>query len=285
MKKIGFLTSQDIPSLGADDLLLAAEFERRSYRVVPVLWKQSPWPVTDAVIVRSPWDYYLDSEAFFDCLRRHAGDVPIFNPLALMIPNGHKSYLAEWWRQGRSVVPTIVQRDPSFYELTRIVDEFGWQDLVLKPAISAGGYKTHRVSYAEIIGQRPRVVGILNEFRAMDVLIQPFREELLRWGEMSLMFFGGIFSHAVLKVAGRHEFRVQAKYGGRLLALDLRSDVIRQAQDFLPADSLYARIDGIEDDEGRFVLMELEVIEPELFFRVAPASTRLFVDQFETLQG
>src|SRR5262249_58479067 len=96
--------------------------------------------------------------------------------------------------------------------------------------------------------------------------------EMARVGEHSLLYFGGEFSHAVLKTPAAGDFRVQAQHGGTHRALEPSAEMRRAAEAILralPTETLYARIDGVER-EGRFELMEVEVIEPYLFFPGAP---------------
>ena len=102
--------------------------------------------------------------------------------------------------------------------------------------------------------------------------MQPFLDEIARVGEWSLFFFGGAFSHAALKTPAAGDFRVQAQHGGTHRAVAPSAEMLRAAAAILkalPTETVYARIDGVERD-GRFELMEVEVIEPYLFLPGAP---------------
>ncbi len=118
-------------------------------------------------------------------------------------------------------------------------------------------------------------------------MVQPYLEELVRKGEWSLVFLGGRFSHAVLKRPAPGDFRVQKEFGGRLVPAEPTSQAIEEAQAILaaaPKPHLYARVDAVEI-EGRLVLVELEMIEPELFFWADPAAPLRFVEALEALDG
>jgi glutathione synthase/RimK-type ligase-like ATP-grasp enzyme len=111
-------------------------------------------------------------------------------------------------------------------------------------------------------------------------MLQPFLENVERVGEWSLLFFGGRFSHAVLKRPQRGDFRVQSTHGGVATAavapgamVDVASRIVHVAA----PESLYARVDGIEEG-GRFLLMELEVVEPDLFFHFEPSAAVRFAE-------
>jgi glutathione synthase/RimK-type ligase-like ATP-grasp enzyme len=113
-----------------------------------------------------------------------------------------------------------------------------------------------------------------------EVMVQPFLETLALDGELSLVFLGGEFSHAVLKRAAAGEFRVQSRYGGTVTRVDPPAEWVTQARSILesvPGPWLYARVDGCILD-ARFVLVELEMLEPDLFLNYEPEAPRRFAD-------
>jgi glutathione synthase/RimK-type ligase-like ATP-grasp enzyme len=112
------------------------------------------------------------------------------------------------------------------------------------------------------------------------VMVQPFLPEIQE-GEWSLVFLGGEYSHAVVKRPADGDFRVQHDFGGTVERREPEGSLIEDARNVLRAaakatktaigDILYARVDGIVRDGG-LLLMELEVIEPVLFFSHAPGA-------------
>jgi hypothetical protein len=79
-----------------------------------------------------------------------------------------------------------------------------------------------------------------------------------------------------MKRAAAGDFRVQTNFGGTVTRVDAAGEWVSQARSILDAVSgpwLYARVDGCVVD-GRFVLVELEMLEPDLFLNLdarAPA--------------
>ena len=109
-------------------------------------------------------------------------------------------------------------------------------------------------------------------------LLQPFAEEVSRDGEYSFTFIDGELSHATLKRAKAGEFRVQTVYGGSVEPIDAPAALSDQASHALSVLSempLYARVDGIARGSA-FLLMELELIEPNLFLAAATGAANRF---------
>lgn len=269
---VAFATSATVADVTDDDLLLARELEAAGVRVEPAVW-DSPgleWQRYVAVVVRSTWDYHLRHEAFTDWLGHlEQLRVPVLNPPRLMRWNADKHYLMDLAAQGVPVVPTrwVMQHDAA--PLAQIMGEAQWERVVVKPAVSASAHRTWRASASE--------APLLEEnFRALvasgNVLVQPFVEAVTTDGEWSLLFYGGEYSHSVLKRPRHDDFRVQREHGGTSVPSEPSREVVDDARVALRAAerargaSLYARVDGCVLD-GQFVLMELELIEPDLFLR------------------
>ena len=205
-------------------------------------------------------------------------DVRCFNEPALVRWNADKRYLRELAAKGVATVPTLWFEAGPGVTSTAVADRVaaeGWDDVVLKPAVSGGAWRTHRMRRAELSGADAVLDEIL---RASALLVQPFLPEVVADGEHSLLFFDGAFSHAALKRAKPGDYRVQWTHGGTQVPETVPDALVTQARavlDAAPSPGLYARVDGIVRD-GRFVLMELEQIEPYLFFAQAPeAPSRL----------
>jgi hypothetical protein len=119
-------------------------------------------------------------------------------------------------------------------------------------------------------------------------MVQEFMDGVLGEGEWSLMFFGGKFSHAVLKTSKPGDFRVQSDFGGKSRAADPPAFVIECAIHAVQAveQTLYARVDGVVDHhQAQFRIMELELIEPALFLTSHPAAAERFADAIAAVVG
>ncbi len=98
-------------------------------------------------------------------------------------------------------------------------------------------------------------------------------------GEDSLMVFGGQYSHAIRKIAKPGDFRVQDDHGGKAHAYDPTPAQIELAERAIAACDprpVYGRVDLVADEHGGWSIMELELIEPELWLRYQPESAKKF---------
>lgn len=237
--------------------------------------EQAPWtdPLPegfDAALGLGAWGYHLQPRAWLDILKGWNGP-PLLNPPAIMAWNTRKTYLAELAGLGAPVVPTqTIAGAPSDADLERARQDFGSEILVVKPDIAASGQGASKLRPGD-----PIPTGL------KDVLVQPFMDAVSGEGELSLFYFGGRFSHAVRKVAAEGDFRVQAEYGGAQTPTTAPTEALEAAEAVLavaPSPINYARVDLVRGPEGRFLLMELELIEPELYLGMAPDGGRLFAE-------
>jgi glutathione synthase/RimK-type ligase-like ATP-grasp enzyme len=191
--------------------------------------------------------------------------MPVFNSPAIIRWNADKRYLLDLARHGIATIPTMIVEGGGADAIVRLAAAEAWTRFVVKPAISASGYET----YAFNAPIDDRAIGALRRAASVgDVLVQPFADEVQRDGEYSFIFINGRFSHATIKRAAAGEFRVQAEHGGRADAIDATDSLVSQAArvlSVLPEIPLYARVDGIVRGDA-FLLMELELIEPNLYF-------------------
>ena len=277
---IAFVTSTAHPDLTPDDRLAVAQLERRHARVTAAIWNDPSidWAAFDAIIIRSTWDYHhraAEFRAWIDALE--AAGAPMWNPPAVLRWNMEKTYLRDLERAGVPIVPTEWLEQGTNPDLGGLLAKRGWMDAVVKPVISAAATRTWRVSHATVLDVGVQFAESLD---AGDVMVQPFMPEIQTRGEWSLMFIDGDFSHAVRKMPTEGDFRVQTGFGGRSITDQPDGEVIRAAQrvlDIAPSPWLYARVDGIETDAG-FVLLELEMLEPALFFSHTTSGAARFAE-------
>jgi glutathione synthase/RimK-type ligase-like ATP-grasp enzyme len=233
---------------------------------------EADWPAYDAVVLRTPWDYFRRPQEFLAWIdAREADGTNLWNPAGVCRWNADKRYLEELREAGIAVVPTAwIPRGSAAHPMD-LMREHGWGRAVVKPGVSGGAYQTSVVDL--------KAGGELLVDPGAEVMVQPFLPEIEAEGEWSLMFFDGAYSHAALKRPARGEFRVQEKHGGTVDAVTAPPGLIRGAQRVLAQvkpDLLYARVDGVRRG-SELILMELEVLEPALFFGQDPASPAKFV--------
>lgn len=285
MHRIALATWCDLPELSEDDQLLLEPLDQRGISAEPVAWDDAgiDWNQFDAVVVRSCWDYHLrhgDFVRWTESLERIG--VPLWNSAPVLRWNSDKTYLRDLQNNGTPVVPTRWIEAGSGLTLADLMEETGWDDVVVKPTISASAHNTWRTSPARAAEDEPR-------FRALAarsaLMLQPFVKEVATEGEWSLVFLGGTFSHAVMKRPRSGDFRVQPEHGGTVDPVEADAELINAAQSALqviPGEWLYARVDGCLMN-GRFCIMEVELIEPSLFLITAPGAPERAADAIEAL--
>lgn len=225
----------------------------------PVSWPRAR-PVRPTLSLLA-WGYHLQPARWETLLASWPDDVPLINPAGLMRWNSDKRYLLELEAAGVPVVPTRFVGIANQSELEAARAAFDSDELVVKPRISAAAASTSRVGRD---GAAPNL---------SDAMIQPFMPSVQEQGELSIFFFGGERAHAVRKVAAPGDFRVQREFGGAYTPAEPEAGELAVAQAALgaaPHAPFYARVDLVPDAAGRPRLIELELIEPDLYLDLAP---------------
>jgi len=270
MKKICFLSCKSL-GLIEDDRPLVTELEQNSdYEVSVISWDEdADWARFDLVLIRTPWDYPQRPEEFLDKLKLISSMTELSNSYEVVRWNYHKGYLKELESKGVKIVPTQMFTFPEKIEVPK---DWNYDLFIVKPAISAGAYKTMIVSKGDLTSD-----SFLSELYPGDWMLQPFVEEIKN-GEISLHFFHKVFSHAIMKTPKEGDFRVQEEHGGSFVPFAPEQSLLNFCEHLLgqiPLNLLYARVDII-NWQGQYVLMELELIEPALYFRTNSQSVKHF---------
>ncbi len=284
--KIAILTCEKCPELAPRDKHLLPLFEQRNIRADVIIWSDPAieWSAYDGLLFRSVWDYHLRPEEFNNWLNRLAElNIKTLNLVETIRHNQHKFYLKELENKGIEIIPTVFIDKTEALDLS-VINSRNWQRAVIKPAVSASSYLTTLFD----ISDRQKIESEYQPVAAQrDLLLQPFMTEIKETGELSLVFFNRKYSHAVIKRAVQGDFRVQAEFGGEHQVFNPEKEVIETAEKILsliPGPLLYARVDGLLKN-GRFVLMELELLEPDLYFDAQPDASDRYVDGVGALLG
>ncbi|MHC4990954.1 MAG: ATP-grasp domain-containing protein [Planctomycetota bacterium] len=264
-----------------EDELLQAALGRRGLHAVRVDWARSDfaWSSARCALFRTTWDYFHRAGEFLAWLDRASGETRLINPPAVIRWNIDKHYLADLRDRGVHTVPTYFVETGSSISLPAALDETGWEEAVLKPVISGAARHTYRVS-ADNAREHDAVFRELLSAEA--VMLQPFQRAIVDTGELSLMVIGGEYTHAVRKVAQPQDFRVQDDHGGSVHPYTPQPDEIRFAEHAVRACNpppVYARVDMLRDNDGELAVMELELVEPELFMRLHPPAAEALAGQ------
>ena len=237
------------------------------------------WSRYDAVLLRSTWDYFHRRDAFLDWAQRVATVSSLWNPFEIVRWNTHKFYLRELGQRGLPIVPTEFVPAGENVDLGAILAARGWDTAVLKPAVSADSFATLRAErHTPHAGQ----VHLEQHLPGRDMLVQRYIPTVDEPGERCLVFIDGVYSHAVRK---RSLFRGGRHAGPEGVPVEAAADEIATAERILAGTGqvlpLYARVDLLRDEAGTPRLLELELVEPSLFFDAQPGAAGSLVEALE----
>lgn len=230
--------------------------------------KLAGYPLVLPVIV---WGYHRDHARWMRATRTWSeAGVRMLNPAEVIGWNSDKSYLGRLAERGVAIPDTVWIEGVTQADVDAAFERFGTDTLIVKPRVSGGAWKTLRLSRGQALEDAP-------EGPAM---IQPYLPTIETEGETSLLFFGGALSHVVNKTPVNGDFRIQTQFGGQYVALpEPPTEALALAEKTLAAideDLLYARIDMAPGPDGRWLLMEAELIEPDFYLAAAPEGGERF---------
>jgi len=259
-------TDPYVQQVFAEDAVVVDALRAAGLRVERRSWDDPSidWSMVRCGLVRTTWDYHHRWPVFDAWLTRVAQTTPLINAAGVLRWNLDKRYLLDLAEAGVQVVPTRVAARGSGASLAIHGPS------VIKPVVSAAGRETHRVhpgAEAEALWDRLLEVE--------DMMVQPFVESVLGRGEVSLMVIDGEVTHAVQKIAAPGEFRVQDDHGGTVHAYTptaAERELAARAMAAAPDGALYGRVDLVNLADGTPAVMELELVEPEMFFRFGPGA-------------
>jgi glutathione synthase/RimK-type ligase-like ATP-grasp enzyme len=277
--KIALLTCEKLPDLTIQDRPLIAELAKSGIIATAAIWDDASidWSDFDYLVFRNTWDYFEKENEFnlwLDQIEKLG--IKTLNPIAIIKQNKHKFYLREMEQQGIKILPTVFIDKTTNLDLKELMPSH-WNKAVLKPAFSAGSYLTEVFEVADIAKVSTQYKTIAYE---KELLLQEFMPEIQTVGETSLIFFNKKFSHAVNKKPVPGDFRIQVQFGGIYRLVHPDAELIAEAQkivDTFPGKLLYARVDGIVIN-NELHLMEVECIEPDLYFNLSEGSLERFVN-------
>lgn len=250
---------------------LKATLETTGARVVATPWTDhledaSGLADHDLILPVIAWGYHRDHDRWLaGCETWARAGLPMDNPAEVLRWNSDKAYLARLADKGVPIPPTRWTDGVTRDQVDAAFAETGAPVLIVKPTVSAGAFRTLRLSPGEALTEAPEGAA----------LIQPYLKSIETEGETSLLFFGGRFSHAVNKRPVPGDFRIQMQFGGLYRTVTPDAEAMALAQQVLGAIDeplLYARIDLARDEAGRWVLMEAELIEPDFYLDHDPAN-------------
>jgi glutathione synthase/RimK-type ligase-like ATP-grasp enzyme len=278
IKRLGWVTTRGARGLDEDEPIALAALARTGVAVDVVDWDDphTRWADYDRVVLRSAWDYTQHLQAFLGWLNGVDAVSELVNPAATVRWNLDKQYLAALAEDGVPITPTVFVRPGE-------TAEFPDGRFVVKPAVGAGGRDAAWYQPDERDSATEHVARL--HAAEQTVLVQPMLASIAQDGEWPMLFFGGTFSHAASKRvdlprAGAVETLFAAETNTRHVATADQIAVATAAVDAVSrrlGTPTYARVDLVRDDDGRYCVLEVELIEPSLFlpFGDAAAADRL----------
>jgi glutathione synthase/RimK-type ligase-like ATP-grasp enzyme len=264
----------------AEDALLARALTERGANVIRVDWRVD-WrttPTPDLAIIRATWDYTEAPAAFDAALQALDTRTTLLNPLGLVRWNLDKRYLLDLEAAGVPIVPTTVIPRGAPVTLTDLAAVHRGTGVCVKPTVSAGARHTWRLDGPPPPETEALFLSLLPH---EDWLLQPFQHHVLTEGELSFVVIGGRCTHAVRKCPAPGDFRVQDDFGGTVsphLPSPAEVDFAETAVRACPQAPVYARVDAVRGESGELHVMELELVEPELFLRFSPDAAPALAD-------
>jgi glutathione synthase/RimK-type ligase-like ATP-grasp enzyme len=255
-----------------DDQLLTDALASHGLTAKRVDWADATLDLRQyrAAVFRTTWDYFERADEFQAWLTRCENHTQWINPLGTVRWNMDKLYLADLEAKGVNIVPTVFLDDST--SLQDALDQTGWTNAVVKPCVSGGAWLTYRVSTTDV----EEVEEQLRPHRsALKFLLQPFQEQIQQEGEITLMTMDGRVTHAIRKTAKPGDYRVQDDHGGTVHPHTPTPEELIFAERAIQAVTptpVYGRVDIVRGNNGQLMVMELELIEPELWLRFHPPS-------------
>ncbi len=250
------------PDPDAEPLLAALVGAGVSARVMAWDDPLADWSQARLTVLRSSWNYPHHLPEFLQWAERTAQLTELWNPLPVVRWNSHKKYLLELERAGLPITPTILVPRGDSRTLRRIMEKEGWTEVVVKPAVSASSFQTLRVGKGQIEAGEKHLGKLLVD---RDVLVQAYMPSVESHGERALIWIDGSLTHAVQKTP-RFENDLESVAPEPVPIDSLEASLAHRCIEAAPRPLLYARIDMTRDVSNIPVLMELELVEPSLYF-------------------
>ena len=265
-------TNTYISNVLREDELVINALKEKNLSVVKKDWNDSifDWETTRSILFRSTWDYFDKFELFKKWFNKTKNKCLMINSTETIEWNIDKHYLLDLQEHQIPIPNSEFIKRGSSIDLSLLMQKKNWNEIVVKPTISGAAKNTYRLKEEEIIQFGPTWEKLIYK---EDFIVQEFQNNVITEGEVAMIVIGGKFTHAVLKKAKEGDFRVQDDFGGSIAILNPNEEMVKNAEKctrILTPIPSYARVDIIWDNLMDLAVSELELIEPELWFRLNP---------------
>ncbi len=263
-----------------EDNLVEEAIKKKGIKVIRTYWDNPDFDFSEAkiTIFRTIWDYFHRFDEFSKWLEATKNKTRFINSAETIYWNIDKHYLQDLSEKGINIPNTYFIKKGDKRTLSEIFKKCNWKDAVLKPAISGAGRHTYKISSKNLVSYEH----IFSELiKNEDLMLQEFQYNIYEKGELAFILFNGKFSHSILKKGKKGEFKVQDDFGGTVHKYIATKEEIIFAEKVVSICTplpVYARVDIISDNNKKPAIGELELIEPELWFRFHNPAADLFAD-------
>ncbi|MEC8616530.1 MAG: hypothetical protein VXY28_02425 [Bacteroidota bacterium] len=270
--------------LQEDELVINA-LKEKNLSVIKRDWNDPifDWKTTRTVLFRSTWDYFDKFELFKKWFDETKNKCLMINSHETVEWNIDKHYLLDLQEQQIPIPKSEFIKKGSSVDLTLLMQEKNWNEIVVKPTISGAAKNTFRLKKEELNQFDPTWKNLIHK---EDFIVQEFQNNVITKGEVAMMVIGGKYTHAVLKMAKEGDFRVQDDFGGSIAIYSPSEKMVKLAEKctrILSPIPSYARVDIIWDNSGDLAVSELELIEPELWFRLNPNAAQKLAEHIDLI--
>lgn len=282
--RCAYLTMDDMEGWSIDVDLCVEPLGELGWQLEAIRWRTDApdWSHFDAVYIGVPWDYPEDPERFLDTLAAiDRSDALLVNDLSLVRWSLEKTYLGDLELRGGDIVPTLFLDGIDTAALADAFARWETDTIIVKPVIGTNATDTFVLSQDD---WRSRVADLQSTFAGRSAMVQPFIANIRDEGEFSMFYIGGEFSHAIQKVPKAGDYRVQEEHGATIRPVAPEARLLAAANKIMglvAPSPVYARADFVRGPDGRFLVMELELIEPSMYLRMDPEAPGRFARAFD----
>lgn len=276
---VSLITYRGLPDLDPDDQLLKAALQELGCKCQALIWDDETvdWSKAGVCLIRSTWDYNLKYEEFCRWTRTVSAETTLYNEAKLVLWNSKKTYLKNLSDAALPVIPTLFVSAQNRLPLKELLSQMGLREAVIKPVVGLASSGVLKIDCSEeslLEGDRHLAKLLENG----EVMLQKYLPSVSGYGERALAFIDGKYSHCVRKSAFQKLAVAGAAGETPATASEDEIEIACQILAYLKEIPLYARVDLVPDENGKPLLIELELVEPSLFLRNCPESPRRFAE-------
>ncbi|MCB1583211.1 MAG: hypothetical protein KDI92_09120 [Xanthomonadales bacterium] len=274
--KISIITSSKLPQGAKEDQPLFTALQQQNIDFDICIWdKPTEWQKYTVCLMRTVWDYHEKIHDFNQWLNLVSTRTKVLNRADIIKWNQNKLYLKELADFGITIAPTVWLNKSKLIDYDKVFNALTSEWAFLKPVIGADSAGTLRFKNDPkgIAMAQKHLSNWLNRY---DMMLQPYLKTVETFGETSVIYINGQFTHGIRKIPQSGDYRVQDTFGASDVVYEPNAAELSLSKACLQYIThkfelpLYARFDFLHDERGAVYLNEAELLEPSLFFHHCP---------------